>query len=88
MHQITIPSLENAATFQVALRGATVVQQRDVLKIGRKRADFRHFLRRTNKKIFAGVIQSAERPDHVARVGADAKLGHAPDIDGDFHGVI
>jgi hypothetical protein len=88
MNQITMQSLENSATMHVAFGGATVVQQRDGLKIGGKQANLRYFLRRAHKEIIVRSIQPAQRPDYIARVGADAKLGHAPDIDRDFHGVI
>src|ERR1700674_2814684 len=87
MHQITIQTLENGATFEVPFRGGPVVQQRDRLKVWRERIDLRYLLRRTDKKIFIRVIQPAQRPHHIPRVSAYAELGHPPDINGDLHGT-
>ncbi len=85
MHQSAIETLEDGAALEVTPGSGIGLKQRDRLKVGWERSDFRHFFGRTDQKIFVLMVQPGKRPYDVARVGSDAKLGHAPDIDGYLH---
>ncbi len=44
-----------------------------------------HFDGRADQKILGLLIQTTQRPDHIANIGAHAEFRHSTDVDGHSH---
>src|SRR6202140_3366383 len=85
MDEVAIQSLQCVAEPTIPLNGTLSAKQRNRLEVWRQRADFLDLGRRPDQKILVLVVEPAQRADHITDVGAHAKLGHPPYVDGDSH---
>jgi hypothetical protein len=93
VHQVALQVFKHGSEFQISLERVVAFGHRNGLEVGRKRADFSDFFWRPDEEKIVGVFyirvfEATERSDDVASIGADAKLGHAPDVNGNLHGRI
>ncbi len=55
------------------------------MKFGGSGSDVAQLAGNADEEIFVIVVQARQRANGIAGISADAKLGDAPDIDGDAH---
>ena len=85
MYQVAIQPLQSGTELAVSPDGTLGREQRDGLKVWREDADFFHLGRRSDQSVLILLVEPAQRAHHIADVGADAKIPHPPDVDGDLH---
>src|SRR5262249_15627713 len=83
--EVAMQLLDQGAGVKISAGGGRRLKQRDGLEVCGKRVHLGDALRRADEYILIFVIKTTEGADDVAGVSADAELGHAPKIDGDFH---
>ena len=86
--EIAAQALHDRPEFKIALGGPVAFEQGDGMKVGWQRADFSYFFRRANEEILILAVKPAQRPHHISRVGTNAELRHATDVDGNLHRSI
>src|ERR1700687_594062 len=85
MDQVAIQSLQRIAELTIPPKRTLSAKQRNRLEVWRQSANFINLGRRPDQKILVLVVEPAERANHITDVGAHAKLGHPPYVDGDSH---
>src|ERR1700730_7622457 len=85
MRQVAIQSLHRIAELTIASKGTLSAKQWNRLEVWRQSANFINLGRRPDQKILVLVVEPAQRANHITDIGAHAKLGHPPYVDGDSH---
>ena len=88
VRNIALQAPNDRPKLNAPLQGIFTILKPNRMEISRQSPKLRHFLRRTDKKLFALLIKPRQRFDHISNIGADAEFRHATDIEGDFHKLI
>src|SRR5579862_4405743 len=85
MDHVAVQAADNRVEFQVALKVVVASSQGHGVKVRRQHTALRHFYGRANEVVIALAVQTSQRADHVANIGANSEFRHSTDVDGYFH---
>src|SRR5690242_11675885 len=86
VHQLAVFVAQDAAETQEAGERGLRRREGHAFKIGGQGVNVAKLLLWPNQDVSSLLIQAAQGAQHVADVGAHAKIANAPDVYGDLHG--
>ena len=88
VNQVAAQTPDDRSEFEITFRRGFRLGQRNRVKVRRELADLADLFRGSDQEILILAVEPAERAYDVAGISPNAKIGHSPDVNADFHDVI